>query len=160
MSQSKPTQHEIDVYAGAFVLAGDKAKAWRKTFPLSKCTADSAYSKASNFHKFDKVLSRIIELQVHTAEKDVEEFDLSVSELKGYLQRVAVAGLEIDDSGKYNGLNATTGAVAEFNRMNGNHAATKQELTGKNGGAIETSDMSERDLARRIAFALAKGARK
>jgi len=35
-----------------------------------------------------------------------------------------------------------------------------QEITGADGGAIETSDMSERDIARRIAFALAKGAKK
>lgn len=35
--------------------------------------------------------------------------------------------------------------------------ATTQEITGKNGGAIETADMSEREIARRIAFALAKG---
>lgn len=34
-----------------------------------------------------------------------------------------------------------------------------QEVTGKDGGAIEVSDMSEREIARRIAFALAKGVR-
>lgn len=32
-----------------------------------------------------------------------------------------------------------------------------QELTGKDGGAIEIADMSDREMARRIAFALAKG---
>lgn len=32
-----------------------------------------------------------------------------------------------------------------------------QELTGKDGGAIETKDLSQNDIARRIAFALAKG---
>jgi hypothetical protein len=32
-----------------------------------------------------------------------------------------------------------------------------QEITGKDGGAIETKDMSSNDVARRIAFALAKG---
>lgn len=35
--------------------------------------------------------------------------------------------------------------------------ATTQELTGKDGGAIEVADMSDRERARRIAFALAKG---
>lgn len=160
MSQSTPTQHEIDVYAGEFVLGGDRSKAWRKTFPNSKCNEDSAYSKASNFHKFDKVTSRIDELRVETASNDADEFDMSASELKETLQKVMVAGLKKDESGKYHGLGATNGAVAEFNRMSGNHAATKQEITGKDGGAIETADMSERELARRIAFALAKGARK
>lgn len=31
------------------------------------------------------------------------------------------------------------------------------ELTGKNGGPIQTEDVSEKELARRIAFALAQG---
>lgn len=35
--------------------------------------------------------------------------------------------------------------------------ATTQELTGKDGGAIEVADMSDRERARRIAFTLAKG---
>jgi hypothetical protein len=34
-----------------------------------------------------------------------------------------------------------------------------QEVTGKDGGAIETADMSEREIGRRIAFELAKAAR-
>lgn len=33
----------------------------------------------------------------------------------------------------------------------------KQEITGKDGGAIETKDLSGNDVARRLAFALAKG---
>jgi len=35
----------------------------------------------------------------------------------------------------------------------------QQEITGKDGGAIEVADMSDRDKARRIAFLLAKGVR-
>lgn len=35
----------------------------------------------------------------------------------------------------------------------------QQEITGKDGGALEISDMSERELARRIAFTLAKAAK-
>ena len=31
------------------------------------------------------------------------------------------------------------------------------ELTGANGGPIETADVSESEIARRIAFALARG---
>ena len=36
----------------------------------------------------------------------------------------------------------------------------QQEVSGPDGGAIEVSDMSERELGRRIAFTLAKGAKK
>ena len=159
MSQSSPTQHEIDVYAGEFVMGGDKTKAWRKAFPISKAKPEAAHVAAQRMHNRSKVLLRIDELRVKTAEKDAVEFDMSVSQLKETLSRVMAAGLEQDDSGKYQGLGAANGAVSEFNRMCGNHAATKTELTGKDGGAIETSDMSERELARRIGVALAKGAR-
>ena len=160
MSQSDPTQHEIDVYAGEFVLIGDKTKAWRKAYPVSKAKPEAASVAAQKMHNFTKVLLRIVELQAKTAEEDAAEFDMSVTGLKETLNRVMVAGLEQDGSGKYQGLGAVNGAVGEFNRMCGNHAPAKAELTGKNGGAIETADMSERELGRRIAFALAKAAKK
>ncbi len=160
MSQSTPTQHEIDVYAGEYVLNGDQSKAWRKAFPSSKCNDDSVYTKASKFHKVIEVLSRIDELRVKTAENDAEEFDITASEIKRKLIAIYDMGTEEKASGGYENLSAAGSSLAEVNRMNGNHAATKQELTGKDGGAIETADMSERELARRIAFALAKGARK
>ena len=51
-------------------------------------------------------------------------------------------------------------AMKQLSDLAGYNEPIKTELTGKDGGAIETSDMSERELARRIAFALAKGARK
>jgi hypothetical protein len=161
VSQANPNQHEIDVYCGEWILnGGDQSKAWRVAYPNSKQADDGVWVAACNMHKNPKVRLRLVEMQAEIAEKDAKEFDMSVSKLKETLSKVMVAGLEKDDSGKYNGLGATTGAVAEFNRMCGNHAATKQEITGKDGGAIETADMSERELARRIAFALAKGARK
>ena len=37
--------------------------------------------------------------------------------------------------------------------------STTQEITGKDGGAIEMSGMSDREIARRVAFVLAKGNR-
>jgi len=158
MSQSNPTQHEIDTYAGEFVLGGDKTKAWRKAYPDSKAKPEAAHVAAQKMHNFSKVLLRIVELQAKTAADDSAEFDMSVAELKETLSKVMAAGLEQDDSGKYNGLGAVTSAVGEFNRMCGNHAATKTEVTGKDGGAIETSDMSDRELGRRIAFIFHKAA--
>jgi phage terminase small subunit len=50
-------------------------------------------------------------------------------------------------------------AMKQLADVEGYNAATKNEITGKDGGAIETADMTERQLARRIAFTLAKGAR-
>ncbi len=56
-----------------------------------------------------------------------------------------------------------TGAAADL--LNANligrdlGISEKTEITGKNGGAIQTEEISSRELARRIAFALGKGAR-
>jgi hypothetical protein len=88
MSQGNPTQHEIDIYAGEFVLTGDKSKSWRKTFPNSKAKNNIVWSNACKMHSIAKVLERVIELQAETAKKDAVEFDLSATELKGYLKRV------------------------------------------------------------------------
>ena len=55
------------------------------------------------------------------------------------------------------------GLIGEFNpaitkMMLTKHGySDKQEITGKDGGAIETKDLSGNDVARRLAFALAKG---
>ena len=129
MSQSTPTQHEIDAYAGEFVLCGVKSKAWVKAYPESKCGPESVHTKANSFHKSVEVLLRIEELQSETAQKDAEEFDLSVSELKKRLKEVMDAGLtgRVDSQGDSSpaNLGAAVSAVSEFNRMNGNHAAQK-----------------------------------
>ena len=144
MSQGNPTQHEIDIYCGEWILnGGDQSKAWRKAYPRSAMNDEGIYVKACNMHKMDKIQLRISELQAEQADKDSQEFDLSAAELKEYLARIIKAGLEVDGNGKYAGLSASTGAVAEINRMNGNHAATKGELSGPNGQPIEVDQKWE-----------------
>ncbi len=54
-------------------------------------------------------------------------------------------------------MHSSTAAIKELSSMLGWDSAKRVEITGKNGGALEVSDMSEREIARRIAFALAKG---
>ena len=148
MSQGNPTQHEIDTYAGEFVLTGNKTASWRKAYPNSKAKNEAVHVSAQKMHNLAKVLVRIGELQAETAEQDAEEFDLSVSQLKKYLSQVIDAGLEIDSLGKRGGLTAVTGAIAELNRMNGNHAATKSE--------VKVTDVTPEQRKNRIAELLAK----
>ena len=51
-------------------------------------------------------------------------------------------------------------AMKQLADLEGFNAATRQEITGKDGGAIEVTEvMSDRGLARRMGFALAKGAK-
>ena len=129
MSQSTPTDHEIDVYAGEFVLCGDKTKAWKKTFPKSKAKQEVTHVAAQKMHNLGKVLVRIDQLRGETAQKDAEEFDMSASELKRILKCAIDAGLsgKVDSEGNSAPANigAAVSAVSEWNRMNGNHAAQK-----------------------------------
>ena len=130
MSQGNPTQHEIDIYCAEWILnGGDQSKAWRKAYPESEAMDKVVWEKASRMNRMSKVKTRMAELQAEQGEKDAVEFDMSVSELKEKLSKVIECGLEKDDYGKYAGLGAVTSAVAEFNRMSGNHAPTKQDLT-------------------------------
>lgn len=129
MSQGNPTQHEIDVYCGEWILnGGDQSKAWRVAYPKSEVNEKGCWEKASKMNSMNKVRSRLAELQAETAEDDAEEFDLSVSELKEKLSQIISLGMEKDDSGKLQGLGASTSAIAEFNRMCGNHATIKQDI--------------------------------
>jgi hypothetical protein len=50
-----------------------------------------------------------------------------------------------------------TAGIALMKKVLPDLAATAVELTGKDGGPIETADVSPLELARKIAFALAKG---
>ena len=144
MSQGNPTQHEIDIYCGEWILnGGDQSKAWRKAYPISLATDKSVWEKAAKMHKMAKVESRLKLMQAEQADKDGEEFDKSAAELKEYLTRIIEAGLEKDRQGKYAGLGASTSAVGEFNKMCGNHAATKGELSGPNGKPIEVDQKWE-----------------
>lgn len=69
----------------------------------------------------------------------------------------AIAELSAGKGGFKFKMHSSTAAIKELANMLGWDSAKKVEITGKDGGAIETTDMTEREIARRIAFALAKG---
>lgn len=48
-------------------------------------------------------------------------------------------------------------AIKQLADMQGWNAPVKQEVTGKDGGPIETKDLTDNEVARRIAFILSKG---
>lgn len=50
-------------------------------------------------------------------------------------------------------------AIKQLSELQGWNAAAKVEHTGKDGGPIETKDLSENDIARRVAFLLTKASK-
>ena len=130
MSQANPTQHEIDTYCAAWILnGGDQSKAWRVAYPNSKSPEKVGWEKGSTMHKMIKVQKRLVKMQADQAEKDAVVFDVSAAELKKILFDTIGEGREKDVvTGKPFALGVVSPCVAELNRMNGNHAATKSEV--------------------------------
>ena len=134
MSQNSPTDMEANCYAEEWVLYGDRTRAWRKTFPNSKATEKSHHEKASVFHKIVKVQTRIKELQSILKEQSEEEFTLSTGELKKLLATAIQKGLKDRTDAHGNkvpvSVSGAVSAIAEINKMDGNHAVTKVALGG------------------------------
>ena len=143
MSQANPTDIQTNAYAENYVLYGDQSKAWRVAFPESKCKPESVNVKASKFHTVVKVVLRIKELRSKLMKQTEEEFNVTVSDLKKMLLMAAQGGLvkrvDAQQNKVLNNIAGAVSAISEINRMDGNHAPTKKELTGANGGAIETT---------------------
>ena len=131
MSQGNPTQHEIDVYCAQWILnGGDLSKAWRKAYPNSTMNDEGVNVKACNMHKMGKVRLRLDQFQAEQAEQDAIEFDVSASELKKILFDTIAEGREKDPAtGKPYALGVVSPCAAEISRMNGYHAATKQDIS-------------------------------
>lgn len=79
MSQSKPTESEIDVYAGHYVLHGDQSAAFRVVFPNSKAKAETIHTAASLLHAIPKVHQRIEELKAKVREVAESEFKIDAA---------------------------------------------------------------------------------
>ncbi len=133
MSQGNPTPFQINTYAENYVLYGDQSRAWRVTFPDSKAKAECIHVKAAQLHSLVKVKLRIKKIQSTLQKQSEEEFSITASDLKQMLVIAAQGGLKIKTDPQNNevltNIGGAVSAIAEINKMDGNHAATKQEVT-------------------------------
>jgi len=134
MSQMRPTDVEADTYAKDFIVNGDQTRAFRAVFPDTTALPATVHSKASTFHKCEKVQKRIKTLRDKLLAQSEEEFGLSVSKIKSMLAQAANLGLEIKNDALGNSIPVsiagTVSALSEINRMDGNHAAVKHLIGG------------------------------
>lgn len=123
MSQSTPTDSEIDVYSKEFLKHGDKSKSWSSAFPKSKASKEAVNVNASRFHKLSKVLLRIEELRKTTTEIAEKKFTITIEQRLRWLNEIVEAGLEKleDASGvlKRQNLPAAKSAIDTLNNMLG-----------------------------------------
>jgi len=88
MSQAKPTDSEIDAYAGHYVLHGCQSSSFRVAFPDSKAGQKVIHEKASTFHKIEKVQERIDELYIQAKEIAEKKFELNAEYVAKRLKEI------------------------------------------------------------------------
>ena len=129
MSQSTPTDHEVDAYATEFVLTGDKSKSFRKAFPKSKANIEATAVSANRFHKIPRVLLIITEKHTEIANNDKKGFDISYEAQVARCLKILELGIKpkYDKDGNEiaQNLAAAQSAINELNKMAGHHAAQK-----------------------------------
>tara|TARA_R110002051_G_scaffold324424_2_gene421610 strand:+ start:12564 stop:13013 length:450 start_codon:yes stop_codon:yes gene_type:complete len=132
MSQSRPTDIQINAYAENYVLYGDQSRAWRIAFPESKSKPENIHTKASLMHSNAKVQQRIEEIRSKLINQSEEEFLITVSDLKKMLLEAAHGGLKEKVDAQENkilhNIAGAVSAISEINRMDGNHAPVKQQV--------------------------------
>ena len=134
-----------EAFALAYVETGSGAEAYRRAYDVKAATQHSTiWEAASRLLASHKVRARVALLQEQAAKLSLftvaaaaREYD----EARGVAKKVRNPSAMVA---------ATTGKVKLF----GLGAPDKTELTGKDGGPIETRDVSPVDLARKIAFVL------
>lgn len=140
MSQTDPTQQECNRYARAWMEKNDMTRSWRAAFPESKAKDKSANERASVFHKHIKIQSRIDQLEQASKKQSEEEFLVSVSDLKKMLVTCYKKGVtdKKDKDGNKTPVNltASVSAITELNKMDGNHATKKIDLTNSDGSLM------------------------
>lgn len=146
MSEGNLTAKQ-EAFAVAWVELGNGSEAYRRTHDVGADTKpETVWSEASRLLASPKVAARIKELQ----EEARDLMLISVGTLTDKLEQARLHAMK-DEKGASAAVSATMG-MAKLHGL----LIEKVEATGKDGKDLVPAD-NTRDLARLIAFALAKG---
>lgn len=134
-----------EAFCREYILnGGNSSEAYRKAYPTSVKWKDSAvHVEASKLLNNTKVLLRVEELKAENKKR----FEVDVDQKKGWLievverslQHKEVFGPDGEPTGEYKfDAQSVIRAINELNKMDGDHAPTRNEHTGKDGKPIET----------------------
>ena len=102
--------------------------------------AQQLHTKASKLNSLVVVQSRVELIRSKLSKQTEEEFNITVSDLKKMLVMAAQGGLKKKSDPQGNevlhSIPGAVSAIAELNRMDGNHAPTKQDHTSSDGSLI------------------------
>lgn len=136
-----------EAFAFAYVETGNAAEAYRRAYDVGPDTKPTTvWVESCKLRSIPKVSQRIDELRSQMSEAGMVT-------LQGITQDLRDAHKMAKDLEQPHNMVKATTEIAKLHGL----SADKLEITGKDGGAIETKDLSKNDIARRIALALAKG---
>lgn len=136
-----------EAFAFAYVETGNASEAYRRAYDVSPdCKPETVWNDAYKLRCNPEVAARVKALQDELNSEGMVTLQSVTQDLK-HAHRISE---ELNQP--HNMIKATT-EIAKLHGL----TADKLEITGKDGGAIETKDQSANDLARKIAFAMAKG---
>ena len=143
----KPLTEKQEAFAKALASGMDQSDAYRAAYNAENMKNETIWNKASEMLKGDlgvRVRARVDELKAAVKQQSAKDFawtrEMSVKALVG-VYKEGTPAIKIQ-------------AVKELNNMHGFNAPVKQEISGPNGGPIETKatkDMSDDELAAAVA---------
>ncbi len=147
MTKTAALTPKQEAFAFAYVETGNASEAYRRAYDVSPDTKpETIWNDAYKTRSKPDVAARIEEIRNEMSGEGMITLQTITQDLKD--AHTMAKNLEQP----HNMVKATT----EIAKLHG-FTAERVEVTGKDGGAIETKDMSANDMARKLAFALAKG---
>lgn len=131
-----------EAFAQFYVLDGRPGSAYKFAYNCTNMTDESIAVTASRLLQNVNVALRIHEL----VELRTEAFKISAEKKKAWLEKIVQYStiVVVNRSGveKLADSRAAIAAINELNKMDGDLAATRKEITGANGAPIETRTMT------------------
>lgn len=127
-------------FAQFYAMEGKPSAAYRHAYSTANCTAMTVASNAQHVLNRVHVQLRIYELQTIKT----EAFRISARKKKMWLQKIVETQLRTvgDEDGQIilGDIKAALSAIAELNKMDGDLAASKKEISGIIGISIDNDD--------------------
>lgn len=136
-----------EAFAQAYIETGNASEAYRRAYNASRMKDEVIHVKASELLKHGKVAVRVAELQAAIQKRH----EVTVDSLVAELEEARSLALKIEAPAP--AVAATMGKGKLLGLI-----VDKAEHSGKDGGPIETREISDRDFARWMALKLHRGA--
>lgn len=126
-----------------YIKYGSKIEAYRHAYDTSNQNPSTQHRASSRVFDRPEVQQAILEAQ----SRQTAQFDMESHQIKQMLATVAGKCIKnkMDRMGNQVPVDpkAVVSALSEINRMNGNHAPVKSELTGAEGGPLVVRSLSD-----------------